>query len=105
MQADTDPPPGLVSGVAPKHVVYGATYRVYTDSGDTHFKSSIDAIRELVDNSVQVGTMLSGCARRTVRNTLAPRTVPAPKPCVTSACLLLGAAAMAGAGLAVVCSL
>ena len=37
----------------PKNVEYGATYRVYTDSGDTHFKSQVDALRELVDNSVQ----------------------------------------------------
>ena len=36
-----------------KEISYGATFKAYTDSGETHFNTYLDALRELVDNSAQ----------------------------------------------------
>ena len=40
-------------GSESKDIKYGASHRTYTDSGDTHFKTYKDALRELVDNSIE----------------------------------------------------
>lgn len=42
-----------VAAVGEKELRYGATYKTYTDSGEAHFNTYIDALRELLDNSVE----------------------------------------------------
>ena len=36
-----------------KDIKYGASHRAYTDSGEAHFNTYKDALRELVDNSIE----------------------------------------------------
>jgi DNA gyrase/topoisomerase IV subunit B len=36
-----------------KELHYGATYKAYTESGEAHFNTYHDGLRELVDNSVE----------------------------------------------------
>lgn len=44
---------GPAGGTKREVLKYGAHYNAYSKSGDTHFNTYVDALRELVDNSVQ----------------------------------------------------
>ena len=40
-------------GAGTKELSYGATYKAYTESGEAHFNTYVDGLRELLDNSVE----------------------------------------------------
>eukprot|EP01043_Picozoa_sp_COSAG02_P018757 COSAG02_NODE_884_length_16193_cov_20.464086_11_plen_100_part_00 len=40
-------------GAGTKELSYGATYKAYTESGEAHFNTYLDGVRELLDNSVE----------------------------------------------------
>jgi DNA topoisomerase VI subunit B len=41
------------AGTSKQTISYGAFYKAYSESGERHFNGYVDALRELVDNSVQ----------------------------------------------------
>ena len=53
MEAASAPAEVSSGGGGKKTLRYGATYKAYTESGAGHFKTYIDALRELIDNSVE----------------------------------------------------